>query len=284
MKVLITGVSGQLGHDVQQELVKRKINCLGVGREQFDITNEQQTREYIQRYNPDVVIHCGAYTAVDGAEDDVLTCTAVNITGTQNIALVCKEINAKMMYISTDYVFNGAGDTPFDVSDKPGPLNTYGRTKLGGEEVVKESLEHFFIVRISWVFGINGNNFIKTMLRLGKEKCEIDVVADQIGSPTYTRDLARLLCDMIETDQYGLYHATNEGYCSWAELANRVFEIADLHVKVNPITTEQFKTRAARPKNSKLSKKSLDLQGFTRLPRWEDAVERYINEIKRENQ
>jgi dTDP-4-dehydrorhamnose reductase len=283
MKVLVTGVGGQLGFDVIKVLQNKKIDFIGTNRSQFDFTDIKQTREFIISYDPDVVVHCGAYTAVDKAEDNEEACTRVNVDGVRNIAAVCKEINSKMVYISSDYVFSGEGETAFEVTDTPAPLSVYGKTKLGGEEVVKKLVDRYFIVRISWVFGINGNNFIKTMLRLGKDRSEVNVVGDQIGSPTYTTDLARLICDMIETDSYGTYHATNEGYCSWAELAEKTFEIAGMQVKVNYISTIQYPTRAVRPLNSRLSKKSLDERDFRRLPSWESAVERYIEEVKREN-
>lgn len=278
MKVLVTGVSGQLGYDVLKVLHSRGITCFGARRAHFDITDTKQTQDFIRSYAPDAVIHCSAYTAVDHAEDDVELCTKVNVDGVRNVAVVCQEINAKMAFISSDYIFNGKGERPFEVTDITAPLSVYGRTKLAGEELVRKIISQYFIIRISWVFGINGNNFIKTMLRLGREKSQVNVVADQIGSPTYTADLAPLLCDMIQTENYGIYHATNEGYCSWAELAEKTFEIANMKVKVNHISTEQYPTRAIRPKNSRLSKISLDQQGFQRLPAWENAVERFIKQ------
>jgi len=280
MRILVTGVKGQLGFDVIKELKKRRINFLEADIEDFDITDEKAVRNYIVSNRPDAVIHCSAYTAVDKAEDDAELCRAVNADGPRNIAKACKEINAKMIYISTDYVFQGEGEAFFETDDATDPLCVYGKTKLEGEIAVKEILDRYFIVRISWVFGINGNNFIKTMLKLSETLDEVSVVSDQIGSPTYTADLASLLCDMVVTDKYGTYHATNEGICSWAELAEETFKIAGRNTKVNYITTEEYPTRARRPRNSRLSKKSLDEAGFKRLPEWKDAVGRYIEELK----
>ena len=278
MKVLVTGTKGQLGFDVCNELTRRGIENQGIDRDECDITNKQAVLDYIYNYAPDVVVHCAAYTAVDRAESEEHVCRRVNRDGTEYIALACKTINAKMVYISTDYVFNGEGDKFFEVDDKTGPLNMYGLTKLEGEEQVRKILEKYFIVRISWVFGVNGNNFINTMLRLAGGNKELQIVADQIGSPTFTYDLAPLICDMIETEKYGTYHATNEGECSWAEFAEHIFKVAGQNVLVHHITTEEYPTKAVRPKNSRLSKKSLDEAGFKRLPDWKDAVERYIKQ------
>lgn len=278
MKVLVTGIKGQLGFDVCNELTKRGIENQGIDRDECDITNKQAVLDYIYNYAPDVVVHCAAYTAVDRAESEEHVCRRVNRDGTEYIALACKTINAKMVYISTDYVFNGEGDKFFEVDDETGPLNMYGLTKLEGEEQVRKILEKYFIVRISWVFGVNGNNFINTMLRLAGGNKELKIVSDQIGSPTFTYDLAPLICDMIETEKYGTYHATNEGECSWAEFAEHIFKVAGQNVLVHHITTEEYPTKAVRPKNSRLSKKSLDEAGFKRLPDWKDAVERYIKQ------
>jgi len=282
MKILVTGVGGQLGYDVVKELTSRKIECRGVDIEDFDITDEKSSRDFILSYRPDAVIHCSAFTAVDKAEDDEQLCRAVNTDGPRNIAKACEEINAKMIYISTDYVFPGVGDVFYETDDATGPLNVYGQTKLDGELVVKKALDKYFIVRISWVFGVNGSNFINTMLKLSENYDELSVVSDQIGSPTYTADLAPLLCDIVVTDKYGTYHATNEGTCSWAELAEEVFHISKRNIKVNYITTDEYPTRATRPKNSRMSKKSLDEAGFKRLPEWRDAISRFINEINNE--
>lgn len=278
MKVLVTGTKGQLGFDICNELTRRGIENQGIDRDECDITNKQAVLDYIYNYAPDVVVHCAAYTAVDRAESEEHVCRRVNRDGTEYIALACKTINAKMVYISTDYVFNGEGDKFFEVDDETGPLNMYGLTKLEGEEQVRKILEKYFIVRISWVFGVNGNNFINTMLRLSGGNKELQIVADQIGSPTFTYDLAPLICDMIETEKYGTYHATNEGECSWAEFAEHIFKVAGQNVLVHHITTEEYPTKAVRPKNSRLSKKSLDEAGFKRLPDWKDAVERYIKQ------
>lgn len=276
MRILVTGVKGQLGHDVIEELKKRKVNCVGVDIEDFDITDSIATERFIDNYQPNAIIHCSAYTAVDRAEDDLELCRAVNTEGALNIARACRKMDAKMIYISTDYVFPGGGEAFYETNDPTGPLGVYGNTKLEGELGVKRILERYFIVRTSWVFGKNGNNFIKTMLKLGESHNEINVVCDQIGSPTYTADLASLLCDMIVTNKFGTYHATNEGICSWAEFASEVFKIKEMPVKVNPIKTEEYPSKAKRPQNSRLSKNSLDDAGFKRLPEWKDAVRRYL--------
>lgn len=281
MKVLVTGVKGQLGYDVCLELNRRNIENKGVDREDFDITDRDAVRDYILNYHPDVIVHCSAYTAVDRAEDEEETCYKVNVEGVKYIAETAKELDAKLVYISTDYVFDGSGDNFFNIDDKTGPLNVYGKTKLGGEEEVKKLLDKYFIIRISWVFGLNGNNFIKTMMKLGESRAELNIVADQVGSPTYTYDLAPLICDMIETEKYGVYHATNEGECSWAEFAEYIFSVTGQNVLVHYITTEEYPVKAARPKNSRLSKISLDEAGFKRLPDWKDAVKRYIEAVQK---
>lgn len=279
MKVLVTGVTGQLGYDVAAELTRRGIEHKGVCSKDMDLTNARQVEEVIHAYHPDVIIHCAAYTAVDKAEEEYDKCMAVNTDGTLAIAKAAKDIDAKMVYISTDYVFDGKGNLPFRTDDEKAPLNMYGLTKLLGEQAVQMLLQKCFIIRISWVFGKNGNNFIKTMLRLGKERKELNVVADQWGSPTYTADLAPLICDMIETEKYGVYHATNEGVTCWAAFAAAIFKEAGISCEVHPIPTEAYPTPALRPKNSRLSKKSLDTAGFQRLPDWRDALKRYLVEI-----
>lgn len=279
MRILVTGAKGQLGHDVIERLRKLHIECQGVDIEDFDLTKQEEVLRYIRSYAPDGVIHCAAYTAVDKAEDMRDVCYSVNVAGVKNVAEACKTLNAKLIYISTDYVFDGSGDKPFEADAKPNPINYYGLTKYQGEIEAGKIVEKLFIVRTSWVFGINGNNFVKTMLRLGKERKELGIVADQIGSPTYTPDLAKLLCDMVSTEKYGVYHATNEGFCSWYEFADAIFKTAGLEVNLKPIKTEEYPTRASRPKNSRLSKTSLDMAGFERLPDWKTALGHYIKLI-----
>lgn len=279
MKILVTGFTGQLGYDVVKYGRKSGLEMIGVGSEDFDITNKDDVFYYVKKHRPDSIIHCAAYTAVDKAEDDKETCWNVNVEGTKNLVKAAKKLDAKFMYISTDYVFNGQGEKPYKETDEPKPIGYYGFTKLKGEEVVKEHLEKWFVIRISWVFGINGNNFVKSMLRLAESRKEINVVSDQIGSPTYTADLARLLIEMIQSNKYGIYHATNEGFCSWADFAKEIFKQAKYEVKVNPISTEEYPTRAIRPKNSRLSKEKLVDNGFTPLPSWQDAIKRYIYEL-----
>ena len=280
MKLLVTGVKGQLGYDVCKVLSARGIEHRGVDIEDFDITNVQATHDYIAAYRPDGVIHCSAWTAVDRAEDELEKVRAVNAEGSRNIASVCKEIGAKLVYISTDYVFPGTGERFYEPDDPTGPLGAYGVTKLEGEQAVQALLERYFIVRVSWVFGKNGNNFVRTMLRLAETKSELNVVCDQIGSPTYTADLAPLLCDMVVTNKYGIYHATNEGICSWAEFAEEIFRLAGKRVKVNPVPTSEYPTRAVRPLNSRMSKAKLEEMGFFRLPDWHDALARYLRELE----
>jgi dTDP-4-dehydrorhamnose reductase len=279
MKVLVTGYTGQLGHDVVNRGLKLGLNMIGIGSQDVDIKNEGEVYSYINKLEPDGIIHCAAYTAVDKAEDDKDTCWEVNVRGTKYLAKAAKIRNAKFMYISTDYVFNGMGENPFKEIDTPRPIGYYGATKYEGEKAVQDLLDEWFIVRISWVFGANGNNFVKTMLRLAETRSELNVVGDQIGSPTYTFDLARLLIDMIQSDKYGIYHASNEGFCSWAEFAKEIFKHANKNVKLNSISTEEYPTRALRPKNSRMSKQKLVDNGFIPLPKWQDAVKRYLEEL-----
>lgn len=279
MRVLVTGVKGQLGYDVVNELEERGHESVGVDIEEMDITDAASVENVIIEAGVDAVIHCAAYTAVDAAEDNEELCRKVNEEGTRNIARVCKELDLKMMYISTDYVFNGQGTRPWEPDDEREPLNVYGATKCGGELAVEELLEKYFIVRIAWVFGINGKNFIKTMLNLGKTRNSLTVVDDQVGSPTYTYDLARLLVDMIETDKYGRYHATNEGFCSWYEFACEIFRQVGMQVSVAPVDSSAYPAKAKRPMNSRMSKDKLDEMGFERLPSWQDALGRYLQEI-----
>lgn len=280
MKVLVTGARGQLGYDVCRELERRGIPYLGTNSENMDITDRETVRKQMRGYRPDAVIHCAAYTAVDRAEDEPERAFAINETGTRNIAEMCKEIEAKLLYISTDYVFPGTGTEPFETDAAAGPLNVYGKSKLAGERAVQETLEKYFIVRISWVFGENGGNFVKTMLRLAEIRSKVQVVCDQIGSPTYTADLAPLLCDMIGTEKYGMYHATSEGECSWAEFAEAIFQAAGKTVAVERIPTAAYTAaKAARPMNSRLSKQSLANAGFPKLPDWRNALLRYMERL-----
>ncbi len=279
MKLLVTGVKGQLGHDVVKECEKRGITAIGVDIEEMDITDAAACEKVIKEAKVDAVIHCAAYTAVDAAEDNIELCRKINAEGTENIVKVCRELNIKMMYFSTDYVFNGKGDRPWKTDDERSPLNVYGQTKYEGELAVENSLEKYFILRIAWVFGVNGKNFIKTMLRLGKEKGAVSVVNDQIGSPTYTADLAVLAVDMIQTDKYGTYHATNEGLCSWYEFACQIFNEANMDVKVTPVSSDAFPAKAERPSNSRMDKSKLTENGFSPLPGWQDALKRYLKEI-----
>lgn len=295
MKVLVTGVKGQLGFDVVNELKEKNIEAVGVDIEEMDITDSASVNQVIKEAAPDAVIHCAAWTAVDAAEDEANQekVMLVNGTGTQNIANVCKELGIKMMYISTDYVFDGQGETPWkpDCKDYK-PLNVYGKSKLAGELAVSETLSKYFIVRIAWVFGLNGNNFIKTMLKVGKNHDKLTVVNDQIGTPTYTFDLARLLVDMIETEKYGYYHSTNEGgYISWYDFATEIFrqayeimgeeEYSKEHLTVAPVTTAEYGiSKAARPFNSRLDKSKLTANGFALLPTWQDALNRYLKDLK----
>lgn len=279
MRILVTGASGQLGYDVERELERRGIEHLGTSSRELDITDREAVERLMAAYRPDAAIHCAAYTKVDLAEDEPERCWAVNADGTRNMAAACRKTGAKLLYISTDYVFPGTGERSYETGDPTGPVNTYGRSKLAGELAVQSLLEKYFIVRISWVFGKNGNNFVKTMLRLAETKAELSVVCDQIGSPTYTVDLAPLLCDMVQTERYGVYHATNEGTCAWSEFAEAIFELAGRQVVVHPIPTSAYPTRAVRPLNSRMSKECLHSNGFQELPEWKNALARYLKEI-----
>ncbi len=303
MKVFVTGVGGQLGHDIVNELHSRGIEAVGsdIAPEycgvadgsyvalapyvQLDITDEEAVARVLGEVCPDAVIHCAAWTAVDLAEDEDKKdkVRAINATGTKHIADACKALSCKMIYISTDYVFNGLGQTPWQPDCKDyAPLNVYGQTKLEGELAVANTLEKYFIVRIAWVFGLNGNNFIKTMLNLSNKYDTLRVVCDQIGTPTYTLDLSRLLVDMVQTEKYGYYHATNEGgYISWYDFAREIFRQAGKQMTVHPVTTEEYGlSKAARPFNSRLDKSKLVENGFTPLPTWQDALRRYLKEIE----
>lgn len=284
-KYLVTGVKGQLGYDIVRELKERgENNILAVDKDEMDITNREEVMNIIKEYSPDVIFHCAAWTAVDKAEDMEDIVRKVNVEGTKNLTDASKEVGAKIIYMSTDYVFDGTKDGLYKEDDKVNPMSIYGKTKFEGEEVVRENPKHF-ITRISWVFGINGNNFIKTMLKLSDSHDELNVVDDQIGSPTYTVDLAKLLVEMAQTDKYGTYHVNNDGYCSWAEFAKYIMETNNKNTKINPVSTEEYleltKTKQAyRPRNSKLDKSKLVENGFEMLPFWKDASDRYCKELK----
>jgi dTDP-4-dehydrorhamnose reductase len=277
-KVLVTGVAGQLGYEVVKALQERHIEAVGVDIADFDLTDREAVLSYIKKANPTCIVHCAAYTAVDKAEDDKEKAYAVNVLGTRHMALAAKQVNAKLMYISTDYVFNGEKKEPYDVDDPKNPLGVYGNTKFQGEGECAQ-VQKLFIVRLSWVFGKNGNNFVKTMLRLSETKDEISVVYDQIGSPTYTPDAARIICDMIATEKYGVYHVSNEGTCSWHEFASEAMNLAGRKTVIKPITAAEYPSKTKRPQNSCFSKKELDANGFQRLPHWKDALSRYLKEI-----
>lgn len=280
MKILITGINGQLGYDLARVLKKDNHEIIGTTREIMDITDFKKVEDVISEINPEMIIHCAAYTAVDKAETEVYMCENINVFATENLARICRDKDIKFIYFSTDYVFNGQGDNFFNPEDKiENQLNVYGRTKYEGELAVQKYLDKFFIVRISWVFGINGNNFVKTMIRLGKEKKSINVVDDQIGSPTYTYDLAQLIRSMVQSEKYGIYHATNESVCSWYEFALEIFKNLDIKISVNPVTSEEYVSQAKRPKNSRLSKEKLVQNGFEKLPPWQDALQRYLHEL-----
>lgn len=280
LKFMVTGANGQLGYDVIKQLKELKLNAIGTDSDDMDITKKEAVEAKILTEKPDIIIHCAAYTEVDKAEDEKDICYAVNVEGTRNIAEAAKKINATMVYISTDYVFDGKGEKPHIEEKEISPINYYGFSKAQGERVVRELLEKHFIVRTSWVFGKNGNNFVKTMLKLAEAKNEINIVNDQVGSPTYTKDLALLISRMIQTKQYGTYHATNEGYTSWYEFAKKIFEESGINMKVNPIPSSEYPTKAQRPMNSRLAKENMDKVGLDRLPEWQDAIKRYLVELK----
>ena len=282
MKILITGATGQLGYDCVKEFRARGHEVHGVSSELFPLSDENVMRAVIEATEPDAILHAAAYTAVDKAEDEPARCRLINAAGTEILARLARERDAKLLYVSTDYVFPGTGDAPHETNELTAPHNVYGASKLAGEEAVQQHLEKYFIVRTSWVFGAHGKNFVKTMLELAKTHKSLSIVADQIGSPTYTRDLAPLLVDMLESEKYGIYHATNEGFCSWAKFAAEIFRQAGADVNVTSVPSHMYPTKAVRPKNSRLSKQSLDAAGFRRLPPWQDAVARYIEELRQE--
>jgi len=281
-KILVTGAAGQLGTDVIKELTKRNVEYTGIdvtegaGIEYLDITDSAAVQAYMISNKPQSVIHCAAYTAVDKAEDEQDLCFRINAEGTENLAKACRETDAEMIYISTDYVFGGEGDEPYETDAVKAPVSIYGKSKLAGEEAVIKNLEKYYIVRISWFFGHEGSNFVKTMLKLSETRTELSVVDDQVGSPTYSPDVSALLCEMALSGKYGIYHVTNEGFCSWAQFANEIMRQSGSSCEINPIPSELYPTKAVRPKNSRLSKSSLDTAGFSRLPKWQDALIRYI--------
>lgn len=278
MRIMVTGAAGQLGSAVVRELTARKMDVRGVTRQDFDLTDGGAVISAVQAYRPDAIIHCAAYTAVDRAESEPDLCMAVGGMGTLHLVRAALNAGAKLMYISTDYVFSGGGEEPHETNAPTQPLNVYGLSKLQGEEAVRSLMQRYFIVRTSWVFGPGGHNFVATMRRLGREKTAVRVVSDQVGSPTYTADIARLLADMIVTERYGIYHAANEGECSFAELAEEVMRLTGSACRVERISSGQYPAAARRPKNSRLSKRSLDRAGFARLPHWRDALKRHLNE------
>ena len=282
MKVLVTGTTGQLGFDVIRVLRGRGAEVASATRREMPLDNPARAEAFVEGERPDAVIHCAAYTAVDRAEDERALCHTINGTATGAIASACEKIGAKLVYVSTDYVFPGTGEAFYETDDETGPCNSYGASKLAGERAMREAMAsgRFFIVRTSWVFGLHGRNFIRTILGLAKTRDTLMVVDDQVGSPTYTADLAELLADMAESEKFGVYHATNEGVCSWAELAAEAIRQRGLRTKVTPVSSESYPTKAVRPKNSRLSKSSLDKGGFRRLPEWKDAVKRYLAELE----
>lgn len=281
MKVLVTGYTGQLGFDVIRELKARNIECIGTTRNEFSLTDTEKMQAFVKAYKPDAVIHCAAYMNVNEAEDNKDLCMLVNYSSTKELAKICKEIDAKMIYISTDYVFAGSGEGFYEINNDKEPQNVYGKSKLKGELAIQKILDKYFIIRTSWLFGINGNNFIKYVLSEQKKGNKLRIVNDQIGSPTYTVDLAKLLCDMALSDKYGIYHATNEGICSWYDFACEIFKQAGIKINVKPVPSTAFPTKATRPHNSRMSKKCLDKAGFNRLPAWQDALSRYLQELNR---
>ena len=274
--ILVTGSTGQLGSDVVKELLKRGYSTLSPNRSELNLCSEDNIRNYILNSNCEAIVHCAAYTQVDKAEDEKDLCIKINATATKHIVKCAKILDIPMIYISTDYVFDGTKDGEYTENDETNPINIYGESKLAGEKYVQEILDKYYIVRTSWVFNINGKNFIETMLRLSKANNQLSIVNDQIGSPTYTKDLSRLLVDMLETSKYGLYHATNEGYCSWYEFANTIFKLANINIDIKAINSNEYASRAKRPLNSKLSKDKLIEYGFKPLPNWEDALKDYL--------
>lgn len=280
MKILVTGIRGQLGHDVVEELKARNIEAVGVNSDDMNITDKSSVDRVIDSIHPDAVIHCAAWTAVDAAEDEIEACRAVNVNGSEYIAEACRRTGAVMMYFSTDYVFDGEGTRPWKPDDRTAPIGVYGQSKLDGENAVRRILpDRHFIIRLQWVYGINGKNFVRTMLRLAETHDKLTVVDDQIGGPSYTRDIAVLACDMIQSDKYGTYHAANTGYCSWYEFAKAIFAEAGRKVEVLPVSSDEYPSKAKRPHNSRLDTSKLTANGFKQLPPWQDALHRFIAEL-----
>ena len=284
MRVLVTGYAGQLGWDTVRQLEARGIECRGVDMQDFDLTDGQAVKNYVQEFRPSVIVHCAAYTGVDKAESQPEICAAVNGMGTVNVVRAALSVGAKLVFISTDYVFPGTGDKPYQVDDPYGPQNVYGMSKVQGEDAVRSLMTRYFILRTSWVYGKNGHNFVRTMLRLGAEKKELRVVSDQVGSPTYAVDLARVICDMIPTEKYGIYHVRNEGYLSWCEFAQMIMDKTGLSCKVIPVPSSEYPTPARRPLNSRLDGSKLAESGFEPMPTVENALDRYLRELGSENQ
>ncbi len=284
MRVLVTGYAGQLGYEVVRLLESRGVPCKGVDMADFNLTDAAAVLDYVQRYAPDVIVHCAAYTNVDKAETEPEICAAVNGMGTLYMVRAALSVGAKLVYISTDYVFPGTGNQPFGIDDPYGPKNVYGVSKVQGEDAVRSLMTRYYILRTSWVFGKNGKNFVRTMLRLGAEKKELRVVSDQIGSPTYAKDLARVICDMIPTEKYGIYHVRNEGYISWADFARMIMEKAGLSCRIIPVPSSEYVSLARRPLNSRLSGKKLQIAGFEPMPSVGDALDRYLAELKEEEE
>jgi dTDP-4-dehydrorhamnose reductase/dTDP-4-dehydrorhamnose 3,5-epimerase len=276
LKYMVTGVNGQLGYDVMMKLKEIDFDVIAPRRDEFDLTNKDQVKKYIIKEKPDVIIHCAAYTTVDKAEDEKDLCYSVNVEGTRTVAEAAKKINAKVIYISTDYVFDGSGQKPHSENKETNPINYYGYTKEQSEKIIRELIDRHFIVRTSWVYGSNGNNFVKTVLKLAESRNEINVVSDQIGAPTYTKDLADFIVNLVQTNNYGTFHGVNEGYCSWYEFAKEIFEKSGLSINTNPILSEEYPTRAKRPLNSRLGKTNSDVANIKRLPDWKDALSRFL--------
>ena len=282
MRVLVTGYNGQLGWDVVQQLEKRDIECRGVDLQDFDLLDGPAVKAYVQEYRPDVIVHCAAYTAVDKAESEPQVCAAVNGNGTMNVVRAALSVGAKLVYISTDYVFSGKGEEPWKTDDPYDPQNVYGLSKVQGETAVRSLMKRYFLLRISWQYGLHGNNFVRTMRRLGKTRSEVRVVNDQIGSPTFSEDVARVICDLIPTEKFGIYHVTNEGYMSWADFARMIMEGSGIDCRVLPVPSSEYPTPARRPKNSRMSPESLKAAGIAPMPTVEDALERFLKKLAQE--